>query len=164
MAPILRIGIDIGGTFTDFVIFQPSSGILDTFKLLTTTQNPATVVIEGLEIIKNKFNLNSNMPIYIIHGSTVATNALLEHKGARTAFISTLGFRDIIQIGRQNRPSLYDLSASPPSPLVPEELRFEIDERIGSHGEIIRPLTTESLHQLYHHINDTHPESIAICL
>jgi N-methylhydantoinase A len=160
----LRIGIDIGGTFTDFVVFHPVSGKIETFKLLSTSHNPAEVVIEGLARISKQWDLNDEMLVTIIHGSTVATNALLERKGARTALITTRGFRDVIQIGRQNRPDLYDLFTTSPPPLVPDELRFEITERIGPTGEIQIPLANESLEALYADLGSRRPESIALCL
>ena len=164
METALRIGIDIGGTFTDFVIFQPANGTLETFKLLSTPLNPANVVLQGLSRIKKQWGLNGDIPMNIIHGSTVATNTLLERKGARTALITTLGFRDVLQIGRQNRPDLYDLLTTPPSPLVPDVLRYEVTERIGPAGEVLTPLSTESLDALYSELSVQQPESIAICL
>jgi len=143
----LRIGIDIGGTFTDFVIFNPATGSVQTFKLPSTPDDPSRVVLEGLERIDvEMMALGSKsegarvfIPPYknIIHGSTVATNALLERKGAKTALLTTKGFKDILQIGRQNRPDLYDFATKPPEPLILEGLRFEVDERVNSHGEIM---------------------------
>jgi N-methylhydantoinase A len=162
--PALRIGIDIGGTFTDFVVFHPASGEIETFKLLSTPHNPAEAVIQGLSKINKQWDLNDEMPVTLIHGSTVATNALLERKGARTALITTRGFRDVIQIGRQNRPDLYDLFTATPAPLVPDELRFEITERIGPSGDIQIPITKESLESLITDLCSQRPESIALCL
>lgn len=175
--PEFRIGIDIGGTFTDFVVFDSRSGILDTFKLLSTPSNPAGAVLEGLARIDATIasslsakSGSSESPISalysrtIVHGSTVATNALLERKGARTALITTRGFRDVLQIGRQTRPALYDLSAVPPAPLVPAELRFEIDERVGSSGEILLPLEPSQIDLLLSTLHSLQIESIAVCL
>lgn len=160
----LRIGIDIGGTFTDFVVFHPTTGRMDTSKFISTPHNPAEVVIRGLEVIYQQWGIKDAMPITIIHGSTVATNALLERKGARTALVTTRGFRDILQIGRQNRPILYDLSNPIQTTLVPDELRYEITERVGPSGEVLIQLSQESLTALFSEINNQHPESIAICL
>jgi len=162
--PALRIGIDIGGTFTDFVVFFPASGKIETFKLQSTPHNPAEVVIQGLVKIYKQWELSDQTFLTIIHGSTVATNALLERKGARTALITTRGFRDVIQIGRQNRTDLYNLFTTIPLPLVPDELRFEITERVGPTGEIQTPLTDEALDALYVNLNSQPPESIALCL
>src|SRR5512137_115668 len=104
---MLRIGIDIGGTFTDFVVYDPGSDSINTFKILSDTENPAKTVFEGLS------RIGDSKTYQIVHGSTVATNALLERKGARTALVATFGFKDVLQIGRQNRPSLYDFFADP---------------------------------------------------
>ena len=164
MDPLLRIGIDIGGTFTDFVVFHPTSGKMETFKLLSTPHNPAEVVLQGLAQIYQTWRLKDGTSITITHGSTVATNALLERKGARTALITTLGFRDVIQIGRQNRPSLYDLFTTIPAPLVPDDLRFEVNERVGPAGDIIIPLEHKPLKALYTQLASHHIESIALCL
>jgi N-methylhydantoinase A len=117
----IRIGIDIGGTFTDFVVFNPSLKQIRTFKLLSTPRYPAMAVIQGLRTIFEQEGTQSAM---IIHGSTVTTNALLERKGSQAALITTHGFRDVLQIGRQNRPVLYDLFANPAPCLIPSDLRF----------------------------------------
>ncbi|MBU0510988.1 MAG: hydantoinase/oxoprolinase family protein [Chloroflexi bacterium] len=137
----IRIGIDIGGTFTDFVIFDPATKVIQTFKIPSTPPDPSIAVIEGMERIRNQFS-GSNLPTsyWIIHGSTVATNALLERKGDKTALVTTRGFKDIIQIGRQNRPELYAFSSKPVPPLVLETLRFEVDERVDYLGDISTPI------------------------
>ncbi len=171
----LRIGIDIGGTFTDFVVFSPASGQLETFKLLSTPHDPAEAVLKGLEQIRKESNQLSVISdqslitddcslITVIHGSTVATNALLERKGARTALITTRGFRDVLQIGRQNRPALYDLFADPPPPLIPEELRFEVDERVDHTGEVLQALDPEQVDHLVEKLKTQNVQSVAVCL
>src|SRR4030066_2582290 len=107
---MVPIGIDIGGTFTDFVVHDPESGRITTFKLLSDPIDPASTVLLGINrIIQAE-------PAQIIHGSTVATNALLERRGARTALVTTRGFKDVIEIGRQNRPKIYSLFPSRPAP------------------------------------------------
>ncbi len=139
----LRIGIDIGGTFTDFVVYDPASGQLRTFKLLSTPRDPAQAVLDGLQRIfesSQLLNTDNCSPITVIHGSTIATNALLERKGAPTALVTTRGFGDVLQIGRQNRPALYDFFADPPPPLVPAELRFEVEERVDHEGHVLKVL------------------------
>src|ERR1700735_831848 len=108
----MRIGIDSGGTFTDFVVLD-DSGKLESFKLRSNPASPASVVLEGLRRIAAK------RAAEVVHGSTVATNALLERKGAKTAFVTTSGFEDLIAIGRQNRAELYNLMTALPKPLVP---------------------------------------------
>ncbi|MBN2147373.1 MAG: hydantoinase/oxoprolinase family protein, partial [Anaerolineales bacterium] len=105
-----------------------------------------------------------NMPAVIIHGSTVATNALLERKGARTALVTTRGFKDLLQIGRQNRPSLYDWSADPPPPLIPANLRLEVDERVDHRGQVLTALNPTQLEDFLPILQEAGVESVAICL
>jgi N-methylhydantoinase A len=169
----MRIGIDIGGTFTDFVLFDPTSGALQTFKRLSTPRDPAEAVLEGLWEAGNRLAVIGNrlpdtdhrIPLTeIIHGSTVATNALLERKGARTAFVATAGFRDLLAIGRQNRSQLYDFFADRPEPLVPAELRLEIVERVDRHGQVLLPLDPAGLAPLVERLRQTGVQSVAVCL
>lgn len=159
---LIRIGIDIGGTFTDFVVNVPGRDLL-TFKLLSTPTNPAKAVLTGIERIRQVLE-TGNARLIVIHGSTVATNALLERKGARTALVSTSGFSDVIQIGRQNRPSLYDFFANPPPVLVPENLRLEVDERLDPKGNVLKPLVPEQVEALLPNLAERHVESVAVCL
>jgi N-methylhydantoinase A len=152
----MRIGIDSGGTFTDFVVLR-EDGTLESFKLRSNPASPASVVLDGLRRIAAR-------RAEVVHGSTVATNALLERKGARTAFVTTAGFEDLIAIGRQNRPELYNLTPSLPVPLIPRELCFGIDERILFDGSIERPLRPEDTDELRRRLAGSGAESIAICL
>lgn len=160
---MIRLGVDIGGTFTDFVFSDPEGRNIRSFKLLSTPEEPAQAVLDGLDFINRQYGIELG-ELTIIHGSTVATNALLERKGARTALITTQGFRDVLQIGRQNRPSLYDFSVDPPAPLVPEHLRLEISERIDHRGNILTPVNESEANELIARLKDTGVESIAICL
>lgn len=160
----LRIGIDIGGTFTDFVVYDPSTQHLRTFKLLTTPRDPAQVVLDGLQRIFSEHDETDTTDANIIHGSTVATNALLERKGAPTALVTTRGFRDVLQIGRQNRPALYDFFADPPSPLVPSGLRYEVDERIDHAGNVLQALDPAEVDPLVEKIKEQNVKSVAVCL
>ena len=157
----MRIGIDIGGTFTDFVLFNPDTQELHAFKVLSTPNDPAEAVLHGIHVLNQQFKIER---LQIIHGSTVATNALLERKGARTAFITTLGFGDLLQIGRQNRPSLYDLAVDPPEPLVPQIWRYEIAERVDHHGNVLRAPVQADIDALIPEMTFTGVESVAICL
>ena len=154
---MLRIGIDIGGTFTDFVVYDFETQNISTFKLLSDANNPAVTVLQGLKQIGSKQSMQ------IIHGSTVATNSLLEGKGAKTALVTTAGFKDVIQIARQNRPSLYDWTVKPPPPLVPPELRFEVDERVDYLGNVQKPLSTSKIDEIINLLIDNKVESVAIC-
>jgi N-methylhydantoinase A len=160
----LRLAVDIGGTFTDFIYVVPGTGALETLKVPSTPSDPSLAVLDGLALILERLGEDLHAGWDIIHGSTVATNALLERKGARTALITTAGFRDLLQIGRQNRPALYDLMVAAPEPLIPDELRFEIQERIDKHGKPIIPLTQSSLAQLTWEVKQAKIESVAICL
>src|ERR1700733_10841461 len=156
----MRIGIDSGGTFTDFVVLhdqEKGRGQLESFKLRSNPLSPASVVLEGLARIAAK-------RAEVVHGSTVATNALLERKGAKTAFVTTAGFEDLIAIGRQNRPELYNLTPALPVPLVPRELCFGIQERILFDGSIERAIQTEDIERLRQQLEASGAESIAICL
>ncbi len=160
MQDFLRIGIDIGGTFTDFVIFDPKKNSIKAFKLLSTPEDPAAAVLAGLRLI-----LKPDLKVIsIIHGSTVATNALLERKGVTTALITTAGFRDVLQIGRQNRDQLYDFFSDPPPSLVPEDLRFEVSERVDKQGNVLIPLDLDQINDLITELSDRNAESVAICL
>lgn len=160
----LAIGVDIGGTFTDFVIYDARCARIETFKLISTPHNPAEAVLQGIKQILGEFHGESSLEFALVHGSTVATNALLERKGARTALVTTHGFADVIQIGRQNRPELYNLLGDLPQPLVPPDLRFELDERVDSCGEILKPLDPSQLAELLSKIQPLQVESIAVCL
>jgi len=153
---MLKIGIDTGGTFTDFVVLD--GGQIRTLKLLSTPANPALAVFQGLKEILDAQECE------IHHGSTVATNALLERKGARTALITTRGFEDVLEIGRQNRPRLYSLFPSRPEPLVPAPLRLGITERILYDGSILIPLDRRELPALAAKLRRLKVQSVAVCL
>jgi N-methylhydantoinase A/oxoprolinase/acetone carboxylase beta subunit len=155
---MLRIGIDIGGTFTDFVVYDSEEKLVKTFKILSDPANPANTVLAGLK------NIDLKNCKQIVHGSTVATNALLERKGARTGLITTQGFKDILQIGRQNRPSLYNWNIKPEPVLVPDKFRCEVKERIDHLGKVITPLDLTNLHEIIKNYKENNIESVAICL
>jgi N-methylhydantoinase A len=163
---MIRIGIDIGGTFTDFVVQRPERGRIESFKLLSTPSDPAAAVLQGLARILQDQNLPGEPlpPVNIVHGSTVATNALLERKGAPVALVATLGFADLLEIGRQNRPALYDFNADPSPPLAPPGMRFEVEERVGADGQVIVPLDPASLEHLPQEIGQAGAASVAVCL
>ncbi|GMR10506.1 MAG: hydantoinase/oxoprolinase family protein [Anaerolineae bacterium] len=153
----MKIGVDIGGTFTDFVVYEESTGEVQSFKLPSTPHQPERSVLEGLQ------RLAIDDGTVVVHGSTVATNAVLERKGARTAFIATEGFKDLLRIGRQNRTELYDFAASRPPPLVPPELSFEIKERVDRHGNVLDTLSENEIPSLIQQLQQEAVESVAIC-
>ena len=156
----IHIGIDVGGTFTDLVMLDPASGQLELLKIPST--RPATQgVIDGLQRAMQSLGIQPEAITRLVHGSTVATNAILEGKWATTALLTTEGFRDVLEIGRQNRLSLYDLSVDRPAPLVPRSRRFGITERLDFQGTVIKALDTAQIHQLIPTLRNA--ESIAVC-
>jgi N-methylhydantoinase A len=152
-----RLGVDVGGTFTDLVAL--SHGTLVTAKVPSTPRDQS----EGVMNAVNTSEVEPEAVSALAHGMTVATNALLERRGARIALVTTEGFRDVLEIARQNRASLYDLAADRPPPLVPRELRFTVTERMGPEGEI-SPLDEESLEAAVSGVRDSEVEAIAVCL
>src|SRR5512142_2381093 len=153
----MRIGVDAGGTFTDFVVLH-DDGRLETFKLRSTPRSPAKVILAGLEQAAAQ-----QRKVDVVHGSTVATNALLERKGARTAFVTTAGFEDLLEIGRQNRPELYNLTPAPRPPLIPRDLCFGVNERSYHDGTVARRLSAAELKRLAARLKRSGVRSIAIC-
>lgn len=150
------IGIDIGGTFTDFVFL--SEGQIRILKLPTNRVEPGACISEGLD------RLGETDTAQVIHGTTVATNALLERKGARTALVTTSGFEDVIELARQQRPHLYRFSQNAPESLVPPSLRFGVRERIGADGEILQELKDEEIESLAEALARADVDSVAIVL
>jgi N-methylhydantoinase A len=150
------IGVDTGGTFTDLVMVD--NGVVHTWKLPSTPADPAAAVIQGVK------HLAGENPALVFHGSTVATNALLEGKGARLALVVTLGFRDLLLIGRQNRPELYALHPQRKAPLVPPERTIEARERVLAGGVVEIPLSAEQIGEIVTAVKGTGANSVAICL
>ncbi len=153
---MIIIGVDTGGTFTDFVF---KDGVRwGVYKCLSTPNNPAEAVLNGLQHISDKKAKR------IVHGSTVATNAILERKGVKTALITNKGFEDIIEIGRQNRSRLYDLAYKKEPHIVPKELRFGVKERTLCTGEILEDLDTAGAEHILQKMREAKVESVAVCL
>ena len=153
----LTLGVDTGGTFTDFV-WLDANGRLQIHKQLSTPHDPSQAILSGVE----QWDIPETA--VVVHGSTVATNALLERKGARTALITTQGFADVLAIGRQHRPDIYALVPQKPNPLVPRQWRFQVNERVTAQGDILTPLDPTSLQPILDQIAADNIESIAICL
>lgn len=160
-SPRIRVGVDTGGTFTDFVFEKDRR--LQLFKLPSTPSDPSQAITQGLARICHETGLAFDY-IEVVHGTTVGTNALLQRRGARTALITTKGFEDVLVIGRQARPELYNLNANKPPPLVPDELRLGVEERVVASGEVIVPLEDQELTKLVSKLRRLRPESIAISL
>jgi N-methylhydantoinase A/oxoprolinase/acetone carboxylase beta subunit len=152
----MRIGVDAGGTFTDFVVLD-DDGRLTTFKLRSDPKSPAKVILAGLEQAAQEKRVD------VVHGSTVATNALLERKGVRTAFVTTAGFEDMLEIARQNRAELYNLTPGPRRPLVERNRCFGVQERAYEDGSIARPPSAAELKKLAIRVKRTGARSVAIC-
>ena len=149
------VGIDVGGTFTDIAVLR--DGVLSVHKLPSTPADPSVGITAGVH--------DTGVDIAtadFIHGSTVATNALLEGKGGRTALVTTMGFEDVLEIGRQNRADLYDLSMERPEPLAPWQLRFGLPERIDYTGTILEDLTPESVDALVDLLNEAQVDGVAV--
>ena len=157
----VRVGVDTGGTFTDFVFV--AGGQWRIFKLASTPDDPSRAITEGLKRISVAAGARLAQ-IEVVHGTTVGTNALLQRRGARTALVTTSGFEDVIEIGRQARPELYNLNAVKPPPLVPSELRFGVRERVVASGEVLEPLSEKEIKALVEKLKVAQAESIAISL
>jgi len=155
----LRIAVDTGGTFTDCV--WRDRGRLHMLKIFSTPADPSQAIVEAIRRITEE---NSIVDLILLHGTTVGTNTLLQRKGARIALVTTAGFEDAIEIGRQARPKLYDFFFDRIEPLVPKDLRFGINERTASDGEILTSPKPEELHTLSNQIAQANPQSIAISL
>jgi len=158
---LIRVGVDTGGTFTDFVFEQ--DGRIHLFKLPSTPSDPSLAIQQGLTRICAETGSRLDH-IEVVHGTTVGTNALLQRRGARTALITTKGFEDVLAIGRQARPELYNLNAIKPPPLVADELRLGIKERVVASGEVIEPLDDRELERLVRKLKQAKVEAIAISL
>jgi len=158
---VRRVGIDTGGTFTDFV--YESSEKIAVFKVASTPDDPSRAIAEGLQRVATESGTELS-EIEVVHGTTVGTNALLQRRGARVVLITTSGFEDVIEIGRQARPELYNLNAVKPLPLVSTELRFGVAERIACDGQVLESLNEDELKRLIEEVERARPEAVAVCL
>jgi N-methylhydantoinase A len=160
-----RIGVDIGGTFTDGTLVDSSTGHVTTSKVLTTPTDLASGFISAVnKLLEVNSEVDPDEIEHVVHATTVATNAIIEGKTAKTAFVTTEGFRDMLEIARQIRPSLYDLQFEKPAPLVPRQLCFEIPERLDAKGNVVIPLDENALAQIVDQIVKTGVDAVAICL
>ena len=159
-----RIGVDIGGTFTDLVWADEATGAVQVGKLLTTPKDPSQAVEQGVVTLLNDAGGRAANVRSLIHGTTLATNALIERKGARTGLLTTSGFRDAVEIGREGRYDMYDLFIDQPTPLVPRHLRLEVTERIAADGRVLTPLDEPSARAAIARLKGAGVEAVAICL
>lgn len=151
------VGVDTGGTFTDFVLLR--DGVLQVYKVLSTPSDPANAILQGLDELAARKDLGA-----LVHGSTVATNAVLERKGVKTGLITTAGFRDVLEIGRQTRPKLYSIRVEREPPLVPRDLRVEVTERLDELGNELIALDDGSVDEAVELLKASGAQSVAVCL
>ncbi|HEX5796183.1 MAG TPA: hydantoinase/oxoprolinase family protein [Geminicoccaceae bacterium] len=157
------IGVDVGGTFTDFYGLHEASGEVWLHKRPSTPDDPGRAILEGVEAFTTEATRSGEDVRRLAHGTTVGTNALIQRKGGRVALVTTRGFRDLLEIGRQIRPHMYDLYADFPPPLVPRERRFEVGERILADGSVHRPLDPADLAEAVAAVRVSGAEACAIC-
>jgi N-methylhydantoinase A len=159
----LRLGVDVGGTFTDLALLDETSGRVTVAKVPSVPADPSEGILAGITRILGEAGAPPAAVGYLAHGTTVATNTLLEKKGARTGLITTRGFRDLLEIARQRRPSLYDLDAVKPPALVPRPLRLEVAERVTADGAVLTPLDLPAVDRALDELAGQGVEALAIC-
>ena len=142
---MIRVAFDIGGTFTDFVLSDDRTNATHALKVPTSSRNPGEAVVEGLEKLLAATGVRGNAVDVVLHATTVATNAVLERKGAKTGLITTAGFRDVLIIGRQKRYETYDMYIDKPEPLVQRRHIVEVIERVAADGTVVTPLDEASI-------------------
>jgi N-methylhydantoinase A len=162
-----RVGVDSGGTFTDVFLFDEEDGRIEVWKVPSTPEDPSRGIAQGVEeamrrALPGQDELPCASVVYFGHGTTVATNALIQHRGVRTGLITTEGFRDLLEIGRQKRPDLYDLQADKPPTLVPRDLRLEVPERVLHSGEVATPLDEQAVRAAARRLRSAGVEAVAV--
>lgn len=157
------IGVDVGGTFTDFSVFNLETGELFHYKDSSTPGDPSRAIVKGVKDVLEIKKAQAQDVVYLAHGTTVGTNALIEKKGARVGLITTEGFKDLMEIGNQKRPSLYDLQAQKPVPLIPSGCNIGVRERIRYDGSVYTPLDEENVRQAVRQLKQYGVQAIAVC-
>ncbi len=158
-----RIGVDSGGTFTDVCLFDDATGAVAVWKVPSTPVDPSQGIADGVAQGVERVGARTADIGYFGHGTTVATNALIQHRGARTGLITTDGFRDLLEIGRQKRPDLYDIQIDKPPTLVSRDLRLEVPERVRHDGTIEIPLDLDSFRTAVRRLRAADVEAVAVC-
>ena len=158
---MIKVATDAGGTFTDLVAFEETSGQIYVGKALTTPKDPSQGVVHSIAQSRET-GLATNAISFFVHGGTTVINAITERKGVRTALVTTEGFRDVIAIGRGNRPDLYNLHSTPSEPFVPRHLRLEVIERIDAKGNVRVPLSMASVDVVANEIASAGVEAVAV--
>ena len=161
---MLKLGVDVGGTFTDVCLLDAESGEVWVDKLPSTVDDQSVAFAGGVDAVLGKAERARADVDFLVHGTTVATNALLEHKGARTALLTTRGFRDVLEIGTQQRPELYSVVQSRPPVLVPRRLRCEVTERVAADGTVVTPLDEDEARDVLADLAAEGVETLAVCL
>ncbi|MEM7290393.1 MAG: hydantoinase/oxoprolinase N-terminal domain-containing protein, partial [Pseudomonadota bacterium] len=158
----IRVGVDIGGTFTDVALQHPDG--LSTCKVLTNYSQPEQAILDGIVKAAGQAGVGLSEIVQVIHGTTLVTNSLIERRGAKTAFITTEGFRDVIEMRSENRFEQYDLNLNLPNPLVPREHRFTLNERMGPGGEVLLALDSVNIAAVVDRVREGGFESVAVGL
>ena len=162
-APSILLAVDIGGTFTDLVALDLHSGRIAVEKLLTTYPDPSLAVLEGVRGLLERASLSPADIRYVVHGTTLITNTLIERKGAKTALLATAGFRDAVEIGNEGRYDMYDLALRKPAPLAERRLRYDVPERMLADGRVHQPLDDACLRRICADLRAESIEAVAIC-
>src|ERR1700677_648057 len=157
-----RVGVDSGGTFTDVCLFDDETGRIDVWKVSSTQDDPSRGIVTCVAEVIERAGAAPESVVYFGHGSTVATNALIQHRGALTGLITTDGFRDLLEIGRQKRPDLYDLMADKPVPLVSRDLRLEVPERLRHDGSVETALDEAAFRHAVRQLRAAKVKSVAV--
>jgi N-methylhydantoinase A len=159
----MRVGVDSGGTFTDVCLFDEATGRIAVWKVPSTPDDPSRGIAEGVAEGVRRMDADAASISYFGHGTTVATNALIQHRGVKTGLITTDGFRDLLEIGRQKRPDLYDLQADKPPPLVSRDARMEVPERLRHDGTVETPLDEAALRTAVRRLRAAGAQAVAVC-
>ncbi|MSQ72364.1 MAG: hydantoinase/oxoprolinase family protein [Betaproteobacteria bacterium] len=157
-----RLGIDIGGTFTDFCLMNETTGVLTSVKVPSTPSHPTRSVVEGIRIFSERYGIPASAIGYFVHGTTIAVNTVIERKGARSGLVVTKGFRDVLNLGRSRLPDIFDFSTEKPEPLIARRDVREIDERMLKSGTVYRPLPEEALVRAVQELVDDGVEALTI--
>src|SRR3954465_4795289 len=160
----VRLAIDIGGTFTDATLIDEETGEVSIAKVLTTPSDPSAGFMQAVERALSEGGVDAGQVTFVVHATTVATNAIIEGKIARSGFVTTEGFRDLLEIARQVRPTLYDTQFEKPPPLVPRDRAVGVREGLGPLGEVLLPLEEQSVRDAAALLARERVESVAVCL
>ncbi|MDQ8033776.1 5-oxoprolinase [Bordetella genomosp. 1] len=158
-----RIGIDVGGTFTDFTMIDEDNGQVHFHKVPSTPHDPSQAIQEGIANLLETHAVRADQVAHVGHGTTVATNLIIERKGAQVGLLTTRGFRDVLEIARQTRPHLYDYSVGKPPVAVPREWRIEIDERVNAAGEVLVALDEDQVRRAAEQLRDAGLQAVTVC-